>query len=130
MSLDDVQLQELRRTVSERLGQLETELRADIARSRESNFDDLSNAPLDLGDESVADLIADLAAAELTRDFEEWRELRDAEGRMDGGSFGFCSDCGQDIPFDRLLVQPAATRCVDCQIRFEKTHATPGDPRL
>ena len=130
MPLRDAELQEIGRVLSDRLAQLEAELKADIARSRESNFDNLSKAPLDLGDESVADLITDLATADLTRDLEEWRELRAAEARMTNGGFGACTDCGRDIPFERLRVQPGAIRCIDCQTLYEKTHARPGEPKL
>jgi DnaK suppressor protein len=124
------QLEQLQRTIHQRLVQLEDELRSDVARSRENNFDNLSKGPVDPGDASVADLITDLTTAELTRDLGEWRSLRAAEERIRDGSYGTCCDCGRDIPFERLKAQPAASRCVDCQSTYEKTHAGPSEPTL
>jgi DnaK suppressor protein len=42
--------------------------------------------------------------------------LRDAEG----GRYGLCADCDAEIPFDRLMVEPWARRCVPCQAAREK----------
>ena len=35
-------------------------------------------------------------------------------------STGFCTDCGEPIPKKRLEVIPGASRCVNCQMIFEK----------
>lgn len=32
-----------------------------------------------------------------------------------------CDDCGEEIPADRREAAPFATRCIDCQIKFERT---------
>ena len=37
----------------------------------------------------------------------------------DTGRFGLCTDCGTEIPFDRLKVEPWALRCVACQTAHE-----------
>jgi DnaK suppressor protein len=34
--------------------------------------------------------------------------------------FGFCEECGQPIPRERLMVVPEATLCVNCQRELEK----------
>lgn len=34
--------------------------------------------------------------------------------RIDEGEFGYCTDCGEDIPAERLALNPAAPRCVSC----------------
>ena len=47
---------------------------------------------------------------------------------MDDGSYGICSNCGQDIGFERLRANPGAERCIHCQTLFEKTHGRP-EPR-
>jgi DnaK suppressor protein len=62
--------------------------------------------------------------AELQRDQEELRAIDDARERMDAGRYGACVDCGRDIPFARLEVQPFAQRCVDCQQKWERAHPT------
>jgi RNA polymerase-binding transcription factor DksA len=42
---------------------------------------------------------------------------------MREGEYGHCADCGADIPFERLRVEPTALRCVRCQTLFEKNFA-------
>jgi DnaK suppressor protein len=42
-------------------------------------------------------------------------EVLDALGRIDGGSYGVCADCGKPVPEGRLDAKPEAARCVACQ---------------
>jgi len=39
--------------------------------------------------------------------------------RIQDDDFGVCRQCGQEIPFDRLVVEPWALRCVSCQAVHE-----------
>lgn len=39
--------------------------------------------------------------------------------RMKQGDYGLCADCGAEIPFDRLKVEPQAERCVACESKHE-----------
>jgi DnaK suppressor protein len=48
-----------------------------------------------------------------------------AELRLDKGTYGSCVDCGGEIEVERLFARPGVTRCIACQRRHEKTHATP-----
>ncbi len=54
------------------------------------------------------------------------REQRDLDAvaaalqRLDKGEYGRCRDCGEDIPFERLKVEPWAERCVPCASRRER----------
>ncbi len=34
--------------------------------------------------------------------------------RLDDPEFGYCADCGEAIPFKRLLSMPESTLCVNC----------------
>lgn len=130
MALTPEQLQELRKRILERRLQLADELRGDAARSREEQYGTLAGATHDTGDESVASLLADLGQAELSRDLAELRDLEVARMRMEGGTYGICTDCGTQIGYERLRVNPGAVRCVACQTRYEKTHAGPGTRAL
>jgi RNA polymerase-binding transcription factor DksA len=40
--------------------------------------------------------------------------------RVKEGAYGLCEDCGHRIPAERLKYQPAATRCVECQGRWDR----------
>ncbi|HEX9184865.1 MAG TPA: TraR/DksA C4-type zinc finger protein [Burkholderiales bacterium] len=130
MALTTQQLQELRHRILERRRQLAAEIRGDAERARGETFGALAGETHDSAEESVADLFADLDQAEMNRDLAELRDLEAARLRLSAGTYGVCTDCGGDIGYERLRVNPAAQRCIACQTRFEKTHAGPGAPKL
>ena len=116
------QLDQLRRALERRRETLIAELQRDAARVREEQFGQLAGATTDIGDESVATLLADLDQAELSRDVMELRAIEAARKRLAEGAYGICADCGAPMEFERLWAEPAATRCVECQTRHEKTY--------
>jgi DnaK suppressor protein len=116
------QLDQLRRALEGRREVLIEELRRDAARARDEQFGQLTGPTHDLGDESVATLLADLDQAELSRDVMELRGIEAARKRLADGTYGVCADCGAGIDFERLRAEPAAVRCVECQRRHEKTY--------
>ncbi|MDP1532738.1 MAG: TraR/DksA C4-type zinc finger protein [Rubrivivax sp.] len=62
-------------------------------------------------------------AIDMARSDLELRELgavSDALRRLQSDDFGLCADCGADIPFDRLKVEPWALRCVACESERER----------
>mgnify|MGYP001455424125 CR=1 FL=1 len=61
----------------------------------------------------------DIAAALTQLEQRELDAVTAALGRLEQGSYGQCLDCGVDIPFDRLKVEPWAMRCVACESRRE-----------
>ena len=44
----------------------------------------------------------------------EIQQLSNAITRIEDGSYGTCTVCGNDIAIARLNVQPAATKCIQC----------------
>ena len=130
MALTARQSQELKSIVERRRAALAQEVGRDLDRLREDGLDNVVGAVPDPGDESVQSLIQDLDQADASRDLSELRTLDAARARMDEGSYGICSNCGQDIGFERLRANPAAERCIQCQTQFEKTHGGPTRPTL
>src|SRR4249920_2381569 len=104
---DIIQLASL---IEERRGALREEIRREVARGREESYAQVAGATHDLGDESLADLVADLGNAEVTRDLAELRELEAALRRIADGNYGTCVDCGGEVPLARLQAQPGAAR--------------------
>ena len=47
------------------------------------------------------------------REFEIQR-INAALKRIEDGEFGFCNNCGENIPLKRLEVSPSTPLCVDC----------------
>jgi len=130
MALTAEQVQDLKALIERRRAALAREVGQDLDRVREDRLDNVVGAVPDPGDESVQSLIQELDQAEASRDLSELRTLDTARARMDEGSYGICSNCGQDIGFERLRANPGAERCIQCQTQFEKTHGTQSRPTL
>lgn len=53
-------------------------------------------------------------SAALTASRSRQAGLEYALKRIDDPEFGYCADCGEEIPLARLQAMPEATLCVDC----------------
>lgn len=62
-----------------------------------------------------------LSVAALQRNRTEIGRLRQALIRIDDGEYGWCEECGEEIPDARLEIDPAADYCVVCAQRREDT---------
>lgn len=51
---------------------------------------------------------------------ERLRDVSDALLRIEGGTYGTCEGCEEEIPRKRLEVFPSARYCVECQAKVEK----------
>ena len=73
----------------------------------------------DRGDESNHELHTALELNQADRESYEAGLLMQALRRLEQKEFGFCCDCGDNIERGRLLVNPIAKRCFDCQAAHE-----------
>lgn len=55
-----------------------------------------------------------MAQATHQRRITEARRLKAALARWEEGEFGYCTDCGDELPTGRLAMDPAVPRCVSC----------------
>ncbi|WAS94310.1 TraR/DksA family transcriptional regulator [Nannocystis punicea] len=72
----------------------------------------------DVGDQqdlaaNEAAQVAQLSIADHERS--RLREVEDALGRMQTGTYGICEDTEEEIPFERLWAQPTARLTVEAQ---------------
>nr|WP_241865543.1 TraR/DksA family transcriptional regulator [Paracoccus salsus] len=81
-----------------------------------------SRKPVELDQQSVGrlsrmDALQNLAMARAVdlRRHARARAITAALARAEAGEFGYCEECGEPIPFRRLVLDPAFTRCVGCQ---------------
>lgn len=70
-------------------------------------------------DWASADVDADALIARAERDSSELTEVSNAIDRVQTGRYGVCEICAKDIGYTRLLVHPAARRCLSCQQAVE-----------
>lgn len=80
---------------------------------------DLDDAPQREGERELDLAMQDRITAEL-------REVNRALARLDEDHFGRCDECGGEIPFDRLKIEPWAKRCVGCESALEAKAARRG----
>ena len=80
-----------------------------------------SRAPVELDQQSVGRLSRMDAMQQQSMDIarEERRQHRlkvitAALDRLENDDYGYCLACGEDIPYKRLMADPATTRCVGC----------------
>jgi len=117
------QREALGRQLSERTAVLRKEITSALRRSDSPGAARLANHLEEVGDEAVADLETSIDVAEIERDMRELHRAKEALRRLDTPEFGICTDCGAEIPYARLLAEPTATRCIDCQRIAERTRA-------
>lgn len=119
------QTAQVAKLLRERERVLRTEIREGLLRSGEDDHKALAGLVHDTGDESVANLLADLEIAAVDRDVKELRDIEAALARLSREDFGVCADCGEPIGLLRLKANPAAVRCHGCQSRRERGYVHP-----
>jgi len=113
-NFDESQTRRLRSLLEARADQLRTEIRQ--GRKLDNHYQETD-------DDAVADLEAGVDIAAVERDTQELHAVEAALARIGTPDYGDCGDCGGTIPFERLLANPAVTRCTACQSRYERGHA-------
>jgi DnaK suppressor protein len=108
--------------------ELWTDIRRELDKHGEQQYQDLVQGAGDPEDDATANLLIDLNLKEIDRDVEELRQVQRAIARLRRGEYGRCRRCGDDIPPARLEALPYAELCLDCQTREER--ATTSTPSL
>ncbi len=124
------ELNGLRQTLTDERTRLRGEIREHLLVIDKERYSDVAGQVHDTGDESVADLLADVDTAVVGRLITELREVEAALERIAEGSYGLCDECGAEIPYARLQAYPTAIRCVADQERHEKLYAEENKPTI
>ena len=77
---------------------------------------DYPDHPADLGSETF-EMEKTFSVRQNARDLLE--RVEDALRKIEGGTYGICSNCGKPIPERRLEALPSAIYCVPCQTILE-----------
>jgi len=120
--LNGTQLNQAREQLAALEQALQAEIKAEVQNSNGDNTLNLADSVHDAGEESVADLLRDLNNALINQHLVALKQVNTAYQRLNTGHYGECSDCGEEIQWERLVKQPAASRCVSCQSLREKTY--------
>jgi len=119
MSLTAEQIDELRGAMRQRRELLRDEVLSQLQQLDEGPMTELAGQVHDSGEESIADLLADLSIKGLEQANKEIILIENALLRIARGTYGYCVDCEDEIAVERLKANPAAERCVPCQEKFE-----------
>ena len=129
-ALNDKQKSRIEAMLRLRKGVLREEIRAALLASDEQHHRDIAGMVRDAGDESVANLLTEVALKGVDRDARELAEVEAALERLARGVLDVCADCGGGIGYARLEAQPAARRCIACQRRRDAAFAHESAPTL
>lgn len=121
--LSNSQVNEIKQLLNERFRQLQNDIHDHLLNAEDGKYADIAGQVHDMGDESVADLLADLNYTVIDNHVRELQAIEKTLYQIQtGDQYGVCIDCGIDIPFERLQVAPTTTRCFNCQQDFEKKY--------
>jgi RNA polymerase-binding transcription factor DksA len=116
------QLMQLRAALQKRYLALKEEVNNELSHSRSAHGSELTEYS-----DTVPD---DIDTALIDRQINEMRELEMSMEYLNELEFGDCIDCGNEIGFERLLAQPSAQRCIECQSKYEKAFPQESSPSL
>ena len=92
---------------------------------QDSDFKDLVNAKTI--NDSIDSVTEELAFRKIqltaTHDYNRLQAIDNALSRIHNKQYGYCFQCGKEIPENRLRAIPYAVVCVDCKNNEEKQAA-------
>ena len=109
----------LRSILSTHYADVLRQLRGRVGEARGGTADDRDVAIH--GEETDADVTCDIVTALAELSSNTLTQIALALQRLDEGTYGYCRECGHHIAEPRLRAIPFATRCRECQDRYETT---------
>jgi DnaK suppressor protein len=105
----------------ERLDELYSEAEKTVAgmTDNEENFPDPTDRASLESDRNFVLRIRDRERKLITK-------IREALQRIEEGTFGQCSECGDDIGMERLNARPVTTLCIECKRKQEAVERARG----
>ena len=123
--LTQQQIHEFKTLLEQRYLELREIIRQALMQSDQQSYIELAGQVQDMENSSVADLLVDVALADIDRHVEEIRDIDAALMRIADGSYGICTDCDEAIDIKRLEAYLTAKRCRPCQENYENRSGGP-----
>ena len=118
------QTNEFKTILNERFLEEREQVRQALLQSDQQSHAELAGQVHDTEETALADLLVDVALADIDRHIVEIRAIDAALLRIAQGSYGVCTECGAAIDVQRLRASPTAQRCVSCQVSYENRDRT------
>ena len=106
---------DLKLMLEDRRREILNEVQGKIRDQREESTWGRVNEVLDAGESSEVDIQEDIEFALIQMKAETLTKINEALGRLEEGTYGYCSDCGGEISEKRLRALPFAVRCKECE---------------
>jgi DnaK suppressor protein len=102
-------------------GQLITRREELVTEIRQGTSEMIEEDPFcaDSLDQAAADMDRGLAVQMKNRERELLAEIDTALRRLESGTFGDCSSCGEEVGEMRMRAKPSTTLCITCQAELE-----------
>ena len=107
-------LEKIKKELLNRKLELEIKL---TERASEKFADDSVQDP---GDQALSSTMESLKSSLQDTEIDEYNRVVKAIEKIEDGSYGICTDCGNPISDKRLKSYPNAARCISCQEAFEE----------
>lgn len=130
MALTRSQTAELEQLLNKLAKEAQDNIRRTMPKPADEKSLDRAGTTLDSGDEAVNSVQEEFDHVLHERYLAEFHQLEAAQARAASGEIDHCADCGGEINVKRLLAYPLATRCIDCQERYEKMIQGTAAPKL
>ncbi|MHB8347198.1 MAG: TraR/DksA family transcriptional regulator [Acidiferrobacterales bacterium] len=126
-ALTKPEIQKFKKQLGDRGMDLRKAIHTSLLDSDNKTYAEMAGRVLDIGEQSMVDLLADVHIITLEKEVAELADVEAAVARIASGTYGQCADCGADIAVERLRIYPTARRCTECQMRHERmaTDMTP-----
>ena len=106
---------DLKLMLEERRREILSEVQGKIRDQRQDSTWGRAHEVLDAGESSEVDIQEDIEFALIQMKAETLTKINEALGRLEEGTYGYCSDCGGEISEQRLRALPFAVRCKECE---------------
>ena len=96
-----------------------------LKRNQPDSSGNLSNMPLHMADVGTENYDQEFTLGLIENEQATLEQIHDALTRINGGTFGRCEECEEEISLKRLEARPETTLCIRCkedQERVEKDY--------
>jgi DnaK suppressor protein len=105
--------------IRERLLAQRDELIAEAETTKQAALPEPTVFP-DLGDQASAETDRNFLLRLKGREQRLIKKIEETIERIDGGNYGICDACGEEIGIARLEARPVTTMCIDCKTEQEE----------
>jgi len=100
--------------------QQRAEILKEANRATSGNLNVVEEELADTVDRSSVETDRNFTLRLLDRDRKLLKKIDEALDRLEGGDFGLCEECGEEIAIRRLKARPVATLCIECKEEQER----------